>query len=64
MKVQISSKHLKLLELHIITHFIFFCSASSHKSKIRDSHRRIMLLNHPDRGIDMLFEWKGYLIKD
>ncbi|XP_028395011.1 mitochondrial import inner membrane translocase subunit TIM14-like [Dendronephthya gigantea] len=25
-------------------------SASAPKARIRDSHRRIMLLNHPDRG--------------
>lgn len=25
-------------------------SPSANKNKIRDSHKRIMLLNHPDRG--------------
>ncbi len=31
----------------MLVHF----SASAPKQRIRDSHRRIMLLNHPDRGM-------------
>lgn len=29
---------------------IYFCSPSADKAKIRAAHRRIMILNHPDKG--------------
>ena len=28
----------------------FVCSPSASKNKIKDAHKRIMLINHPDRG--------------
>ena len=27
-----------------------FCSPSASKAKVKEAHKRIMLLNHPDRG--------------
>ena len=41
------------LEVVAVMRFIFVSflfSPSASKAKVREAHRRIMLLNHPDRG--------------
>ena len=40
----------------------FFYSPSASKNKIKDAHKRIMLINHPDRGKDWILEQKKQVI--
>ncbi len=46
-----------------LTHvnFILSFSPTANKNKIREAHRKLMILNHPDRGETLCFiKWKSY----
>lgn len=41
--------------------FILSFSPTANKNKIRDAHRKLMILNHPDRGeTPHVIKWKSY----
>ena len=36
--------------IHLMRTIVYVFSPSASKTKIKDAHKRIMLVNHPDRG--------------
>ncbi len=45
----------------INVNFTLSFSPTANKNKIRDAHRKLMILNHPDRGESLrVIKWKSY----
>ncbi len=60
-----SNPHDSIIEgtVQSLTHvnFILSFSPTANKNKIREAHRKLMILNHPDRGETLCFiKWKSY----